>query len=367
MQSVREHFGGFVAWVKKSNVMGPRGLKGLPGREGPRGKDAVGLPGPAGRDAAEIVEVEIKTTGDKWKLVFLFSDGSELSTNSVKLPKGSALRQSFVPVGLTSGVGAGGDGADGKSAYDLWIAAGNTGTIADFLDSLIGRDGVDGTNGIDGDSAYDIWLANGNTGTEQDFLASLDGVNGIDGIDGVDGVDGKSAYQTWLDLGNVGTEQDFIDYLKADAGASSSEIIENVLCQADVFEGAVVRMTEENFVEFKMSEWPKLSAIYTLDAGSYDAVAVNAQANNYDSANVIGVVENKISPTRCRVRISGVTAANYLGLDVTKEYFLSDLAAGVLTVKDSAPTAPGTILIKIGGPTDSQRLLLQIGERLVRA
>ena len=38
-----------------------------------------------------------------------------------------------------------------------------------------GKDGVDGINGQDGKSAYQIWLDNGYTGTEADFLAWLQG------------------------------------------------------------------------------------------------------------------------------------------------------------------------------------------------
>lgn len=35
-------------------------------------------------------------------------------------------------------------GKDGKSAYEVWLGEGNTGTEADFLDSLRGKDGDDG-------------------------------------------------------------------------------------------------------------------------------------------------------------------------------------------------------------------------------
>ena len=59
---------------------------------------------------------------------------------------------------------------DGKSAYQIWIEAGNTGTIDDFLESLKGEKG---DKGDDGKSAYQIWLDEGNIGTEQDFLDSL--------------------------------------------------------------------------------------------------------------------------------------------------------------------------------------------------
>ena len=149
----------------------------------------------------------------------------------------------------------GADGADGLSAYDIWLAAGNTGSEADFLASLVGQDGADGANGADGMngldglngadgadglSAYEIWLAAGNTGNESDFLASLVGATGAQGedgpqgpegpqgpqgdagADGADGAAGLSAYEIWLGLGNTGTEEDFIAYLSGGAAFSPS-------------------------------------------------------------------------------------------------------------------------------------------------
>ncbi len=131
----------------------------------------------------------------------------------------------------------GADGADGLSAYDLWLAASNTGSVEDFLAGLVGQngaDGEDGANGMDGAdgadglSAYEVWLAHGNEGTEEDFFESLtgpegqqgpagqdgaDGANGIDGTngaDGADGADGLSAYEIWLAAGNTGNEADFL-------------------------------------------------------------------------------------------------------------------------------------------------------------
>ena len=43
---------------------------------------------------------------------------------------------------------------------------------------------LSGVVGADGASAYEIWLNEGNTGTEADFLASLVGADGSDGADG---------------------------------------------------------------------------------------------------------------------------------------------------------------------------------------
>ena len=84
---------------------------------------------------------------------------------------------------------------DGKSAYQLWIDAGNKGTVDDFLNSLIGEPGK---------STYEIWLALGNEGTVVDF---------IDSIQGKKGEDGDSAYDIWLQQGHTGTEEDFMNYL----------------------------------------------------------------------------------------------------------------------------------------------------------
>lgn len=41
-------------------------------------------------------------------------------------------------------------GNDGKSAYQIWLEQGNTGTEEDFLNSLNGKDGVDGKDGTNG-------------------------------------------------------------------------------------------------------------------------------------------------------------------------------------------------------------------------
>jgi len=115
------------------------------------------------------------------------------------------------------------NGSDGSSAYEIWLTAGNTGTEAEFLASLVGaqgetgatgatgpqglqgiqgpagNDGADGTNGVDGSngsSAYEIWLTAGNTGTEAEFLASLVGAQGEPGAQGPQGIQGESYPQT---------------------------------------------------------------------------------------------------------------------------------------------------------------------------
>jgi hypothetical protein len=76
------------------------------------------------------------------------------------------------PQGPTGPAGPQGSaGANGQSAYDLWLAQGNTGTVTDYLNQ----------------SAYNIWLSQGNTGTQQQFLNSLVGAQGPIGPTGPQG------------------------------------------------------------------------------------------------------------------------------------------------------------------------------------
>ena len=174
----------------------------------------------------------------------LYAANSGSSTPGPQGPQG--------PIGFTGLTGpAGADGEDGKSAYYFWLEAGNTGTEAEFLASLqgpagnagptgpqgpigfTGLTGPAGTDGEDGKSAYYLWLEAGNTGTEAEFLASLQGPAGNDGATGpqgpigftgltgpagADGEDGKSAYYLWLEAGNTGTEADFLASLEGPAG-----------------------------------------------------------------------------------------------------------------------------------------------------
>ncbi len=74
---------------------------------------------------------------------------------------------------IGTGGAAGRDGVDGKSAYEIACAHGFTGSEEQWLASLKGADGANGTNGRDG--------ADG-----------IDGTNGRDGADGTNGIDGHT-------------------------------------------------------------------------------------------------------------------------------------------------------------------------------
>lgn len=102
-------------------------------------------------------------------------------------------------------------GDTGLSAYQIWLANGNSGNESDFLQAIKGvkgDNGDDGNDGVNGKSAYDLWLAEGNQGSITDFLNSL---KGNDGTDGNNGDDGKSAYQLAQDQGYQGSLEDWLN------------------------------------------------------------------------------------------------------------------------------------------------------------
>ena len=119
----------------------------------------------------------------------------------------------------------------------------------------------------------------------------------------------------------------------------SSLLLTNVMCDASVYVGAVVRMAL--------------------------GIAVNAIATSLLTSNAIGVVENKTGTTSCDIRVLGVTPALFAGLNESKEYYLSESVAGAMTTV--APSAPGAVIVRIGQPFSPTRFLVVKGTRVQRA
>lgn len=144
-------------------------------------------------------------------------------------------------------VGGERDGKDGKSAYQLWRENGNSGSVEDFLESLIGPAGK---------STYELWLSLGNEGTIVDFMDTLQGAKGDRGksayelwleqgnegsiAEFIDSLKGESAYELWLSLGNEGTVADFIDSLK---GESAYELWKEVTGNTEATEEEYIAST----------------------------------------------------------------------------------------------------------------------------
>ena len=89
-----------------------------------------------------------------------------------------------------------------------------------------GKDGKDGTNGADGKSAYQIAVELGFTGTQAEWEQSL---HGADGINGTNGTDGKTAYESALSGGYEGTEEQFNEGLAQMSETLTSEEMLTIL------------------------------------------------------------------------------------------------------------------------------------------
>ena len=131
-------------------------------------------------------------------------------------------------------------GTDGKSAYDLAVEKGYTGTLEEWLESLVGKQGANGK------STYELAVEKGYTGTLEEWLESLVGEQGIDGksaydlavekgytgtIDewleslvGKQGVDGKSAYDLAVENGYTGSKEEWLLSLNGNDGKSAFEL-----------------------------------------------------------------------------------------------------------------------------------------------
>lgn len=88
-------------------------------------------------------------------------------------------------------------GDDGKSAYEVAVENGYSGTVDEWLESLVGpqgdrgETGDTGSPGSDGKSAYDVAVENGYAGSEADWLESLIGPEGPQGEPGPKGDPGE--------------------------------------------------------------------------------------------------------------------------------------------------------------------------------
>lgn len=138
-------------------------------------------------------------------------------------------------------------------------------------------------------------------------------------------------------------ELDYIPVQISDGAApptgEPNVVISNVPCDSTVIEGDIVIMVS--------------------------GVAFQADASTIETSNAVGIAENKLSSTLCDIRVIGVTADIYSGLDTTKDYYLSDTQPGKLTI--IPPTASGTVLLRMGQAFTSTSFLVNKSLRVLRS
>ena len=106
------------------------------------------------------------------------------------------------------------------------------------------------------------------------------------------------------------------------------------------------------------------SAVY-LKVDNGTVKAYNAIANSQSTSNVFGIVEEKTNSTLAKIRFGGLTKSIFINLDLTQEYYLSDLIAGHMVAEDNKPIQIGSILVKIGQPYSSTQMLYSRGGKVI--
>lgn len=149
-------------------AQGPQGAPGVQGETGPQGERGPvgpqGEQGPAGQDGKSAYEIAVEDgfTGNVQEWLeslkgYPGEDGFSPIVSAEAIPSGTrititdAVSSTVFDVmnGEDGQDGAQGqDGADGKSAYELAVEAGFTGTSAEWLDSLVGPQGPSGASGF---------------------------------------------------------------------------------------------------------------------------------------------------------------------------------------------------------------------------
>ena len=129
-------------------------------------------------------------------------------------------------------------GRDGKSAYELAVEKGYTGTLEQWLESLKGESGNNGNDGDDGQKGDDgitpqlkidedgYWCVSYDNGQTWDRLGYA---IGDDGSSGQTGADGKSAYELAVENGFTGTLDEWLESLKGSDGTNGDSMFEDVI------------------------------------------------------------------------------------------------------------------------------------------
>lgn len=132
-----------------------------------------------------------------------FAAGPVTKLSSSANPTLSIDQQVAGVVRFDFGIPAGEKGKDGKSAYEIAVAGGYSGTEGEWLASLKAKDGVNGK------SVYQLAVDAGFVGTEAQWLETLKGSQG------------DSAYRVAVAGGYVGTEAQWVASLKGEKGDTS--------------------------------------------------------------------------------------------------------------------------------------------------
>lgn len=206
----------------------------------------------------------------------------------------------------------GNTGATGQSAYALAVALGFVGTEGDWIASLkgvkgdIGDDGPPGdtgpagpagptgpagAQGIQGKSAYEVAVDNGYTGSQSEWLANLVGESGLTAWDMTD--ETVSCLYP-LDRSSIDIVSDGFDGIptQGDAFTLNSYLIQSALGTQKVYvsRGALLAAVDVS-AETRVLEWGLTSEALTGGAGVTALKIRFGLIDKTTPANVVGVLE----------------------------------------------------------------------------
>ena len=268
------------------------------------------------------------------------------------------------------------DGVDGKSAYEIAVDNGYTGTEQAWLESLKGDKGDTGEPGAAGEK--------GEPGEKGDTgAAGKDGRDGTDGAAGRDGVNGASAYEIAVQHGYSGTEAAWLESLhgadgaKGDTGASgkdgtdgfspvakvekSGSVVTITITDANgttiatLTEGAAVDLTpyaKTAEVDEKVQELSD-SLTYTLQEHTLSITHLEESAHTHDNLDILDKITAAFT-TALKAKLESIDLSKYLPLNGTAEKAKA-LSSGRLRTafcRNSATTfSDGYVWFKIGTAT----------------
>ena len=193
---------------------GEKGEQGEPGADGQPGRDGYSVGVSSTEPVDGVISVSDVESVNSISDCFIAPSGRVYIINTASETEYGVTPTSVMLAGGKDGE-QGETGADGKSAYQIAVDNGFTGTEEEWLTSLKGEPGIPGEKGdpgANGKSAYEIAVEKGFTGTEDEWFAQLGSGEGSAGADG------KSAYQIAVDNGFEGTEAEWIESLKGEPG-----------------------------------------------------------------------------------------------------------------------------------------------------
>ena len=166
----------------------------------------------------------------------------------------------------------GANGKDGRSAYEIAIENGFVGTAAEWLESLKGRDGIDGKDGLPGKDGKD----------GADGLPGKDGTNGKDGLPGKDGRDGRD--------GKDGVSPDLTNYPDTDAvKALVQDAVQPLLQQAHIHKNLNVLddlTADELFLLRALQEFED-DTTYNIQTFREAIAALNEKAHTHENQSAL--------------------------------------------------------------------------------